>query len=344
MDLRGFDLILRVSSEVDRNLSRLSSKIREGFDYGVCNTNGAAAFFAAVNRDFKDCDVVFTVFGPGYLRPGLYKEIVGFAQPWIIDKSAYQILGSSAKLKTRLKLWLQGLLFDRAHKLVVELEHVKAGLIRNGIQGRSCIEVVHNCLSSLYLDEGLWESLDLEIRKERYSIGYLGRDYLHKNTDLIPHLKEVLRERHGMDVDFFVTLTESEWRSKTPFFRERVRNIGSLSVAQCPAFYREMDAIIFPSLLECFSATPLEAMAMKKPLFASDRGFVRDVCGHYAFYFDPLDPRSAADLVAEYIRTRQGSDEDRLSAARAHVLSFSNARGRAERYLEIIRTVLAEPR
>jgi hypothetical protein len=69
---------------------------------------------------------------------------------------------------------------------------------------------------------------------------------------------------------------------------------------------------------------------------------VRDVCGDFAWYFDPLNPESAADAVADYITHHHGKDEERLSAARAHVLNFSNARGRAERYLEIIRKTLAE--
>ncbi|MOA18610.1 Glycosyl transferases group 1 [compost metagenome] len=103
-----------------------------------------------------------------------------------------------------------------------------------------------------------------------------------------------------------------------------------------------MDAVIFPSLLECFSATPLEAMAMQKPLFASDRGFVRDVCGDFAWYFNPLSADSAADVIAEYITKHHGKNQERLAAARRHVLNFSNARQRAENYLNIIRKALAE--
>ena len=67
-----------------------------------------------------------------------------------------------------------------------------------------------------------------------------------------------------------------------------------------------MDAIIFPSLLECFSATPLEAMAMEKPFFASDREFIRDVCSDYALYFDPEDPISAANVINDYLENSYG--------------------------------------
>jgi len=97
-----------------------------------------------------------------------------------------------------------------------------------------------------------------------------------------------------------------------------------------------MDAIIFPSLLECFSATPLEAMAMKKPLFASDRKFVRDVCGDFAWYFDPEDPSDAANLISTYINKQMKLNGEELNAAREHAIQFSNAHQRAINYLRII--------
>ena len=74
---------------------------------------------------------------------------------------------------------------------------------------------------------------------------------------------------------------------------------------------------------------------MSKPLFASDRGFVRDVCGNHATYFDPLDANDIAENIVSYFR----SDLDRteqLQQPRNHALSFSSAKGRAEQYLEIV--------
>ena len=110
-------------------------------------------------------------------------------------------------------------------------------------------------------------------------------------------------------------------------------------MTQCPSYYKEMDAIIFPSILECFSATPLEALAMEKPLFSSDRGFVSDVCEDYAYYFDPFDAHSAAAKIANYIENHWKKDQDKLKAAREHVISFSSPKTRAEQYLNIISTI-----
>lgn len=134
---------------------------------------------------------------------------------------------------------------------------------------------------------------------------------------------------------FYLTLNEMEWSNYSEDFGELGSTVGALSVYQCPAFYQQMDAVIFPSLLECFSATPLEALAMKKPLFASNRGFVRDVCQDYAFYFDPLDAEDIAKVIADYFQNELKADAE-FERARSHVLKFSNAKQRAESYLQII--------
>jgi glycosyltransferase involved in cell wall biosynthesis len=83
-------------------------------------------------------------------------------------------------------------------------------------------------------------------------------------------------------------------------------------------------------------------MAMEKPLFASDRRFVKDVCGDLALYFDPHEPENVADVIASYIKNQHGNDAARLAEARQHAVNFSSAKGRAERYLEIIRAELAK--
>src|SRR5690606_15046068 len=101
-------------------------------------------------------------------------------------------------------------------------------------------------------------------------------------------------------------------------------------------FYRAMDAVIFPSLLECFSATPLEAMAMEKPLIASDRPFNRDVCSDHAHYFDPMAPDTAADQVAKLF-SNGTADVNALRLAREHAINFASPRERAQRYLEILK-------
>ena len=81
---------------------------------------------------------------------------------------------------------------------------------------------------------------------------------------------------------------------------------------------------------------------MEKPLFASDRGFIRDVCGDYAWYFYPENPVEAANLISTYINKHMGHDGEHLAAARQHVIQFSNARQRAVDYLRLMQTIATE--
>lgn len=331
------ELSILASDEVHANLRRIGSDLSRFGSYEVFNTFGIAALWSAFGRKAHDFDVVFTVFGPLYARSARAVSIVGFAQPWIIypTNEVYYSLPFFRRLKTRLKYHVQLLFFRYSDKLVVELDHVKNALISMGFDANR-IDVVHNCLSSLYFRPEEWKPLKKPIVKNNFSIGFVGRDYPHKNTDILPKIKKALQDVHGLDVDFYVTFNSSEWSAKSNFFRANVNNVGALDVVQCPNFYQQMDAVIFPSLLECFSATPLEAMVLKKPIFASDRDFVRNVCKDFALYFDPQRPDAAADLIADYIKTQAGHDEAKLVAAREYVIQFSSARQRAEEYLKIM--------
>ena len=342
IDVDDFEIHIYVSDEVDNNLKSINSMARTQRNYKVANTYGISALRSSLNEKLKDFDLVFTIFGPNYLRIQHGIQLVGFAQAWIITKNIQNTLSALPAFKNRVKFFLQRLFFMRADRLIVELDHVREGLVREGIANRESVDVVHNCISSVYLDPFSWEDLSKPITKRTFSIGFLGRDYPHKNTALLPEVRRCLMHKHGLKVDFFVTFNDAEWAAKPEAFKTSVINVGPLSVAQCPRYYHAMDAVIFPSLLECFSATPLEALAMQKPLFASDRIFVREVCGNFAFYFDPLDAESAADVISEYITLCHGKDQQRLSTARDHAINFSSSRQRALSYLKIIRGILAE--
>lgn len=330
-----------VSSEIHNYLSRLEVDISRFASYEVFDLFGLDALYSKLNKKIKDSDVVFTIFGPNYLRVKAKNEIVGFAQSWIInfDNHVSKKMSLFSRNILRTKFFIQWLFFLRADHYIVELEHVKEGLIASkGVDSRK-ISVVYNTVSSLYLDNDKWETIDFAKGNEQLALGVISRDYPHKNLRVLPFIAEELNNKYGIRTQFYVTLNKLEWASKDDFFKEYVSTVGSLSPNQCSSFYEQIDGVVFPSLLECFSATPLEAMVMRKPLFAANRGFVRDVCGSHAMYFDPLDIEDIAENIASYFR----SDLDRteqLQQARNHALSFSSAKGRAEQYLEIIQQYL----
>lgn len=326
-----------VSTEVANGLARLNTNTSVFTNYEVINTYGLKAFFSSLNSRIKNYDVVFTIFGPNYLRVKSKNEIVGFAQLWMLNfnNPISERMSFLSRNILRFKFFIQWLFFLRADHYVVELEHVKKSLVdKKGVDSKK-ISVVYNTVSSLYKDKSKWQPVRIKKNQEELSLGIVTRDYPHKNLNILPFVAEALEAKHNLKVHFYTTLNDAEWATKDAFFNKYVSTVGSLSADQCPSFYEQIDAVVFPSLLECFSATPLEAMVMSKPLFASDRGFVRDVCGDHAVYFDPLDADDIAFNIANYFKADTERAEQ-LEQARDHALGFSSAKGRAEQYLEII--------
>lgn len=333
-------LVVWASSEVDANLRSLGYDLSSLPAYEVVNSYGLGLLRSPLKLRLRDFKAVFTVFGPLYVWRLSGKNIAGFAQPWIIypDNEQYSAMNWRQRWQMRLKFWLQAAFFRRANQLVVELDHVRSGLLRRGICSPSSIHVVRNSLSSLYTSPSSWQAVAVPDKGADIKLGFVGRNYAHKNTRIFPAIIEQLRRHHGIKAVIYVTFTDEEWAACDDAFREAVINVGPLFVAQCPSFYKQMDGVIFPSLLECFSVTPLEAMAMEKPLFASDRPFNRDVCHDHAHYFDPLSIVSAAQTIAQVFLNVSPSP-DALRAAREHAINFSSPRGRAEQYLALLMQV-----
>ena len=334
--IQYFDII--VSSEVDKNINQSTKSFFK--NYKVHNIFGLKNYKNNINL-FDDYNLVFTIFGPCY-HPIKGINLVGFAQPWILypNNECYSMLSSVEKLKFKLKFFLQKKFFKKSDFCVVELEHVKQRLIELNLFKDSHVEVVYNTVSNVYFSPENWEKIKI-MPSNKMKIGLISRDYFHKNTNILPKVKEILKNKYNQDVDFYVTFNEGEWLNKSSSFQENIINVGPLKVNECPNFYEEMDAIIFPSLLECFSATPLEAMIMKKPLFASDRGFIKDVCLDFAYYFEPTDPESAAVVINDFIENKNINElEIKLTAAQTHAKNFSSAHQRAVKYTQIIENCL----
>lgn len=330
------------STEVDRELRALNANIDAFGRYELVNVYGIAGSLSV--KRYLGYDVVFTVFGPfyGIIKSGIH--LVGFAQPWILfpDNEISRSMSPFKRMATSVKFALQWRFFTRSDCLVVELEHIKSTLVRDRRFPTHRVDVVHNCFSPVYLDRKLWAPVCVHRPECDFMIGYVGRDYPHKNLSVLPKVGLILKERYKLVVCFAVTLTEDEWTARRDSFGDYVVNVGALSVPQCPSFYELLDAVIFPSLLECFSATPLEAMVMRRPLFASDRGFIRDVCAEDANYFDPLDPESIAYCIFSFFSRPYSERCNMVESARNRVLSFSSSDDRTRHYIGVMNSLGAD--
>lgn len=280
-------------------------------------------------------DVSFTVFGPAYGWPRARTQIVGCADGTVMFPRPPGI--QRPALMPSAKGWMRRsvsrALFTRADHMVVETAELKTRISEVLKVLPERITVVPNTINGVFAAVPV---LDRSRRRPSCRLwAYAARAYPHKNLDFLGELGEVLARKHGHDIRFAVTLREDEWRDRSRKFREHTVNVGPLNVSALPGFYSRCEAAIFPSLLETYSAMPLEALRMGLPLFASEREFVRTICADAATYFDPLDAEAAGDVIAAALRDEAAL---RRKVLRGYEIvdALPTARDRAIAYLELI--------
>lgn len=343
----NFEIFVYVSSVVDENLKSTGFEKNKFKNYKVLNIFGIRALDYRVAKDFFGFDLTFTIFGPLYSPKKIPNHLIGFAQSWILmpKNEISERLKFFRRASLRLKFLIQWIFFKvTCSRLIVELDHVKRKLVDFKKFPEDKIDVVFNCVSSIYMKEAKWlgiKNLKTERSDQVIRLGYISRAYPHKNLDILLDVAENLKKITKSKFEFYVTLTDNEWANFSPGFRSEIKNLGAINVAQCPTFYQSMDGVIFTSLMECFSATPLEAMIMRRPLFASDRDFVRDCCADHAIYINPLDPIDIAKKINDWFSFQSKENQaQRIEQAYKHVASLPNSRDRAISYINIIKKQL----
>lgn len=296
----------------------------------------------------RDWDVQLTVFGPRYGRRRAPLTITGiadgtsiYAWPDGVDRGSYLV-----RLKRALRSRVSRALFKNESLLVSE----SASLLTEFQQRMGYPEdrgfVVSNSVSRAVSDPDRREQLGRNLRDgvspETVLLAYVARFYPHKNHKVLPRVRDLLLD-DGLDVRFVVTMTDEEWESAPDQLRRSCINAGVVSVSRIGDLNLQCDGAIFPSLLESYSATPVESLVMGLPLFASDRPYVRDTCQDAAVYFDPLDPIDIAARIRETLADSEKLEE--LAAGRARVSASLGTPGdRALAFLEIVEKAWEEPR
>lgn len=336
-------VFLLLSSTVHANLLALGTNLGRFAGCEVYDAFGLASLWRGLGRRLAGYDVVFTVFGPAYVWRKKGAHLCGFAQPLIIYPKNPMTHAKPwyARWLQYAKYSLQELFFRRADALVVELDHVRRALMRRPLMRNKAVHIVNNTADRIFLEPLRWATVTLpSTSSDAVKLGIVTRNYPHKNLAVLPALKRELLKTHGLVAEFFVTFNAAEWQAAGADFREAVHNAGTLVLAQVPSFYIAMDGVIFPSLLECFSATPLEAMTVGRPLFASDLPFIREVCAEHAQYFDPSDVASMAAALAHWFRDVAPAERQaRTNAAQRFARNWPDAAARADAYLRLSRSL-----
>ena len=118
---------------------------------------------------------------------------------------------------------------------------------------------------------------------------------------------------------------------------ERVEMIGRIDFDVLRALVAAADALVMPSLAEGVGLPPLEAMACRTAVLASDIDALKETCGDGAEFFDPRDPAALSRLLTHY-----GRDDDSRDALAERGWQHVTARQSRLNFESAVDTVCAE--
>ncbi len=136
------------------------------------------------------------------------------------------------------------------------------------------------------------------INKAQDYIIYTGNLYPHKNINIIfealknlPNIKlKIICARSYFSKRLEICIKEMKIEKQVEF-------LGYLDDKEFVNIYQKAIALVHPSLMEGFSLTGLEAMALNCPVIASNSSCLPEIYGKSVLYFDPLNSNELIDQI-----------------------------------------------
>jgi glycosyltransferase involved in cell wall biosynthesis len=166
------------------------------------------------------------------------------------------------------------------------------------------IKIMPNAVSEFAKTEYSPENIpDVFKNNNNFKLFFLTRYYPHKNLEV---LIDMFRNHQDKLRDVQCIITISPDCANAQRFLSQIQkynlqkyivNVGPLKQEELAAYFHNSDALLFPTLLESFSGTYLEAMHFGLPILTGDLDFARYICGDAALYFNPWEPADIAEKI-----------------------------------------------
>ena len=299
------------------------------------------SFLKEIEENWKP-DIVFSTGGPSYWRPKV-KHIMGFTIPhYVYPESPYfKLIGLKSKWLWEARKTLAKFYFKRdADIIICQTDDVTERVKK--LLDKDQVFTISNTMNNYYKQPIQFANKLPEKTKNEFRLLTLSSWYPHKNLGIIPKVLEELALRGYINILFIVTLPKEDF-NKLGYTKSNLVNVGLVKIEEGASLYKECDVMFLPTLLECFSASYAEAMAMHKPILTSNLGFAHTVCGDAALYFDPCN---AEDIASKVIRVYEDAElkTDLIMKGNRQLNNFGTSKNRAKRILEICETVVRENR
>ncbi len=279
-------------------------------------------------------DAVFTIFGPSYWKPRV-PHLCGYAKPHYIylDSPFFKTLSFSQSVKIKINKWCHLKSFrNDADMLVTENPDVSEKL--SALCPHKKIVTVSNCCNPIFDTPDDQTAYGFPTF-EGITLLTIAANYPHKNLRILPEVAAYLRSKHP-DFKFRIVLSQPDGILSLPdSLKDHFLFVGKIEVQQLPSFYRQSDFMILPTLLECFSASWVEAMKSSVPILTSDLPFAHGICGDAAVYFNPMDPADIGEKIVELANNKSRQNE-LIERGKEQLTHFYNNSTRTSLYLSYL--------
>ena len=208
----------------------------------------------------------------------------------------------------------------KAEEIIAVSNHTKGDIKKHLSINEEKIHTIYNGIDSSFVSlaekenqkkinlPALWDNKD---RKYEGKIGdfmiYTGVHREHKNLSKLFDALKILKEKYRSDMPLVITgKKEDKYHSlydkiEKLNIEDRVFFAKFLPEDIMKNVLQKARLFVFPSLYEGFGFPPLEAMACKVPVCASNRTSIPEVCGDAASYFDPENEGEMAQKIHELL-------------------------------------------
>jgi glycosyltransferase involved in cell wall biosynthesis len=191
------------------------------------------------------------------------------------------------------------------------------------------IKIMPNAVSEFAkMDKQQAEMPELLKGGRYFNLFYLTKFYSHKTPEI---LIDVFKNNGDKltDVRCIITVSPEQHPNASKFLdnvrkynlEKHIVNVGPLRQDELASYFYNCDALLFPTLIESFSGTYLEAMHFGLPILTSDLDFARYICDNAALYFDPWNPRDIAEKIL-LLKNNPDIRSQLLEAGKSRITTF----------------------
>jgi glycosyltransferase involved in cell wall biosynthesis len=195
-----------------------------------------------------------------------------------------------------------------ANQFIVQTPTMRS-VLENKIRGQAEIRVMPFVADPF----GFVRSIKLSEEKasaKDFNFFYVASGEPHKNHKLLVKAWRNLAEQ-GLFPTLFLTLDQSQFpelcqeiESMRRQYSLNITNLDKLAHCDVLSFYKEVDALIYPSTFESFGLPLIEARQAGLPILAPELDYVRDLIDPEQT-FDPNSAVSIARAVKQFIGVKQ---------------------------------------